>query len=430
MLDINFIRNNPKTVEKACKNKGLNPDVVGNLLEVDKKRRELMGAIQALQAQRNILNKKLKQERTEKLLVQAGELKQQLQNLEPQLNTTEVEFVELMLQVPNVPLGDVPIGKDESGNKQIKTWGKKQKFNFKPKDHIKLGTSLDILDLKRGSKVAGFRGYYLKNDGVVMQNVLMQFALKKFIDKGFTPVIPPIINKRMAFINSGHFPWGESEAYRLAEDETDPKNDYFLAGTAEVPLVSMYAGETLNEKDLPIKMVGYSPCYRREIGNYGKDTKGFYRVHEFTKIEQVVICKNDLQESKKWHEKMLVFSEEILQDLGLHYRVLLMCTGDMGEPQAKKYDLEVWIPGRNDYGEIGSDSIMTDFQSRRANIRYKTKKGEIKFVHLLNNTALPSARALIAIWETYQQKDGSIKVPKVLLPYMGKNVITGEKKDK
>jgi len=430
MLDINYIRDNIKKVETACANKGLNPKVVGNLLEIDKKRRELMGEVQALRAQRNTLNNKLKQKRTNELLKKAAKQKKTLQDIEPQLKTVEAEYNELMLQIPNVPLKDVPIGKDESGNKQVKTWGKKPKFNFTPKDHIELGTSLDMLDLERGSKVAGFRGYFLKNDGVLMQNALMQFSLKKFIDKGYAPVIPPIINRRSAFVNSGHFPWGESEAYKLAEDETDPKNDYFLAGTAEVPLVSLYAGETLKEKDLPIKMVGYSPCYRREIGNYGKDTKGFYRVHEFTKIEQVVICKNDLEESIKWHEKMLEFSEEILQELGLHYQVLLMCTGDMGEPQAKKYDLETWMPGRGGYGETGSDSIMTDFQSRRAGIKYVTKQGETKFVHMLNNTALPSVRALIAIWETYQQKDGSVKVPPVLVPYMGKEVITGEKKGK
>jgi len=423
MLDINFIKDNQKQVENACKNKGLNHKVVQNLLEVDKKRRELIGKVQELRAQRNILNETLKSQRTEDLLKQAASQKKLLQDLEPQLRQVETEFKELMLQIPNVPLKEVPIGKDESGNKKIRDWGKKPEFDFKPKDHIELGTSLNMLDLKRGSKVAGFRGYFLKNDGVLMQNALMQFALKKFIDKGYTPIIPPIINKRAAFINSGHFPWGESEAYKLAKDETDPENDYFLAGTAEVPLVSLYAGETLKEKDLPIKMVGYSPCYRREIGNYGKDTKGFYRVHEFTKIEQVVICKNDLEESKKWHEKMLEFSEEVLQDLGLHYRVLLMCTGDMGEPQAKKYDLETWMPGRDAYGETGSDSIMTDFQSRRANIRYTTQKGETKFVHMLNNTALPSVRALIAIWENYQQKDGTIKVPPVLVPYMGKEVI-------
>lgn len=430
MLDINFIKDNKTKVEKACTNKGLNPDVVDNLLNLDIKRRELMGVVQELRAKRNELNESLKKERTDDLLTKAAEQKKDLQNIEPQLRQVESEFGELMLQIPNIPLEDVPIGKDESGNKKIKDWGEKAKFDFKPKDHIELGTNLDILDLDRGSKVAGFRGYYLKNDGVLMQNALMQFALKKFIEKGFTPIIPPVINRRAAFINSGHFPWGESEAYKIAEDETDPENDYFLAGTAEVPLVSMYSGETLREKDLPIKMVGYSPCYRREIGNYGKDTKGFYRVHEFMKIEQVILCKNDLKTSLEWHEKMLKFSEEILQELGLHYQVLLMCTGDMGEPQAKKYDLETWMPGRNGYGETGSDSIMTDFQSRRAKIKYVSNDGKTKFVHTLNNTALPSVRPLIAIWETYQQKDGSIKIPPVLVPYMGKEVITSEKKDK
>ncbi|MBU1200836.1 serine--tRNA ligase [Patescibacteria group bacterium] len=430
MLDINFIRENKKKVETACTNKGLNPKVVGNLLEIDIKRRQLMGTVQVLRAQRNTLNDKLKQKRTDDLLKKAAEQKKALQDIEPQLKQTETEFGQLMLQVPNVPLDDVPIGKDESGNRQVKTWGEKPRFDFKPKNHIELGTNLNMLDLERGSKVAGFRGYYLKNDAVLMQNALMQFALKKFVEKGYTPIIPPVITKRQTFINSGHFPWGESEAYKLASDETDPDNEYFLSGTAEVPLVSMYAGETFKEKDLPIKMVGYSPCYRREIGNYGKDTKGFYRVHEFTKIEQVVICKNDLNESIKWHEKMLEFSEEILQDLGLHYQVMLMCTGDMGEPQAKKYDLETWMPGRNSYGETGSDSIMTDFQARRANIKYVTSKGETKFVHMLNNTALPSVRALIAVWETYQQEDGSIKVPPVLVPYMGKEVINGENKVK
>ncbi len=343
------------------------------------------------------------------------------------------KFNDLMLQIPNVPLEEVPIGKDESGNKKVKTFGKKQKFDFPAKDHMELGVSLNMLDLKRGSKVAGFRGYFLKNDGVLMQNALMQFALKKFVEKGYTPIIPPIIIKQSAFVNSGHFPWGKTEAYKIANsssasetDKTEAQNEYFLAGTAETPLVSYYSGETFNEKDLPIKMIGYSPCYRREIGSYGKDTKGFYRVHEFTKAEQVVICKNDIEVSRKWHQKMLEFSEEILQELGLHYQVLLMCTGDMGEPQAKKYDIEVWMPGRNSYGEIGSDSIMTDFQSRRAKIKYKDKQGNTKFVHMLNNTALPSVRALIAVWETYQQKDGSIKVPSVLVPYMGKKVINGQ----
>lgn len=422
MLDINFIRDNKDKVKQGVKNKNLNPEVVDNLLEADKRRRELIGQVEELRASQNKLTQQLKNDRNAQIIAQASKIKAQLKDIEPELNKVQQSFDELMLQVPNIPLDDVPVGKDESGNQVIKTWGEKPEFDFPLKDHIELGTSLNMLDLERGAKVAGFRGYYLKNDGVLFQLALMQYTLNKFIQKGYTPIIPPIINKRAAFVNTGHFPWGESESYKLAEDETDPKNDYFLAGTAEVPLVSYYANEVLAEKDLPIKMVGISPCYRREIGNYGKDTKGFFRVHEFFKVEQVVICKADLQESIKWHEQMLEYTQEILKELNLHHQVLLMCTGDMGEPQAKKYDIETWMPGRNGYGETASDSIVTDFQARRANIRYQSKDG-LKFPHMLNNTAVPFTRLLIAIWENYQQKDGSIKVPKVLVPFVGKEVI-------
>ncbi len=427
MLDINLIRNDPQLIKTACKNKNLNPKVVDNLLEIDEKRRSLIAKVNSLRQQKNSLNNKLKAKRTKNLLDLAGKLKKRLKDLESELRKLEASYYELMLQIPNIPLDEVPVGKDETGNKKIKEWGQKPKFNFKPKDHIQLGTSLNMLDLERGAKVAGFRGYYLKNDGVLMQLALMQYVLNKFISKDYTPIIPPIINKRSTFINTGHFPWGESEAYKLSADETDPKNNYFLAGTAEVPLVSYYAGEILKEKDLPIKLVGYSPCYRREIGNYGKDTKGFYRVHEFFKIEQVVLCRSNMAESRKQHENMLTYTEEVLQDLNLHYQVLLMCTGDMGEPQAKKYDIETWMPGRNSYGETASDSIVTDFQSRRAKIKYQTKTGKTKFVHMLNNTAAPSTRLLIAIWENYQQEDGSIKVPQALQSYMGKKLIKREK---
>lgn len=422
MLDINYIKENPDKVRQGIKNKNLNPEVVDHLLDVDKTRRDLIGKVEDLRGQRNKLTEKLKSERDQKLIAKASQIKQELKDLEPELKKVQESFDELMLQIPNIPLDEVPVGKDESGNKVIKVWGKKPKFDFKPKDHIELGVSLNMLDLERGAKVAGFRGYYLKNDGVLLQMALMQYTLNKFIQKGYTPIIPPIINNRQAFINSGHLPWGDKETYKLAEDETDPANDYFLAGTAEVPLVSFYSGETLAEKDLPIKMVGISPCYRREIGNYGKDTKGFYRVHEFFKVEQVVLCKADINESIRLHDQMLEYSQEILKELNLHHQVLLMCTGDMGEPQAKKYDIETWMPGRNAYGETASDSIVTDFQARRANIRYQSKDG-LKFPHMLNNTAAPSTRLLIAIWENYQQKDGSIKVPDVLVPYVGKEVI-------
>ncbi len=414
MLDIQFIRDHPKEVKENTKNKNLNPDVVDNLLVADTKRRELIGKAEVIRAERNKLNDALKTGRTDELIAKSKKLKLKLETIEPELKQIEESFADLMLQVPNVALPEVPVGKDEKGNVVVREWGTKPKFDFEPKDHVALATQNGWLDLDRGSKVAGYRGYYLQGEAALLQMRLMQYALKKFVEKGYTPIIPPVVDNRQAFINTGHFPWGEKEAYKLESDETDTKNDYFLAGTAEVPLVSYYAGETLREKDLPIKMVGLSPCFRREIGSYGKDTRGFFRVHEFWKIEQVVLCKNDLDESRDWHEKMLAFTEEMLQEFGIPYRVLLMCTGDMGEPQAKKYDIEAWMPGRNDYGEVASASIMTDFQSRRANVRYQAVDGTLKYVHMLNNTAIPSTRTLIALWENFQQKDGTVKMPAVL----------------
>ncbi|GAB4027888.1 MAG: serine--tRNA ligase [Candidatus Microgenomates bacterium] len=414
MLDIQYIRDNADTVKKSTKNKNKNPDVVDNLLSVDSKRRELIVKSEAIRAERNKLNTQLKNARTDELITKSRELKTELENIEPELKLVEEQFADLMLQIPNVVLDDVPVGKDEKENVVVKEWGEKRSFTFTPKDHVAIAEQNGWLDLDRGSKVAGYRGYYLKGDAVLLQIKLMQYALNKFVGKGYVPMIPPIIDNRQAFINTGHFPWGEKETYKLSEDETDKKNDYFLAGTAEIPLVSYYAGETLREKDLPIKFAGFSPCYRREIGNYGKDTKGFYRVHEFWKLEQVVLCKADIAESIDWHEKMLSYTEELLQDFGIPYRVLLMCTGDMGEPQAKKYDIEAWMPGRNGYGEVASDSIMTDFQSRRANIRYQAADGSLKYVHMLNNTALASTRTLIALWENYQNEDGTVTLPEVL----------------
>lgn len=414
MLDIQFIRDNADTVKKSTKNKNKNPDVVDNLLSVDSKRRELIVKAEALRAERNKLNDQLKIARSDELIAKSKELKTKLENIEPELKHVEEQFSDLMLQVPNIVLDEVPVGKDENENVVVREWGEKRTFDFTPKDHVAIAEQNGWLDLDRGSKVAGYRGYYLKGDAALLQIKLMQYALNKFVSKGYVPMIPPIVDNRQAFVNTGHFPWGEKETYKLSEDETDKKNDYFLAGTAEIPLVSYYAGETLREKDLPIKLAGFSPCYRREIGSYGKDTKGFYRVHEFWKIEQVVLCKADITESIDWHEKMLSYTEELLQDFGIPYRVLLMCTGDMGEPQAKKYDIEAWMPGRNAYGEVASDSIMTDFQSRRANIRYQAADGSLKYVHMLNNTALASTRTLIALWENFQNQDGSVTLPEIL----------------
>jgi seryl-tRNA synthetase len=414
MLDIQYIRDNAEKVKTSAKNKNANPAVVDNLLSVDAKRRELIAKVEAIRGERNKLNDELKKARTDELIAKSKKFKLELDNLEPELKQVEASFADLMLQVPNVALDDVPVGKDESENVVVREWGTKRKFDFTPLDHVALGEKNGWLELERGSKVAGYRGYYLKGEAALLQIKLMQYALNKFVAKGYVPLIPPVVDNRQAFVNAGQFPWHEDEAYKLAADETDPQNDYFMAPTAETPLVSYYAGETLREKDLPIKLAGFSPCYRREIGSYGKDTKGFYRVHEFWKIEQVVLCENNLETSREWHEKMLNYTEELLQDFGIPYRVLLMCTGDMGEPQAKKYDIEAWMPGRNAYGEVASDSIMTDFQSRRAGIRYQAADGTTKFVHMLNNTALASTRTLIALWENFQEEGGTVKLPKCL----------------
>lgn len=421
MLDIAYIRENTEKVKQGIKNKNLNPEIVDQLLASDTKRRELIGQIEVLRAQRNKLNDQLKSARTPELIEESVNLKTELETLEPELRQTEEELNILLLQVPGIALDEAPVGKDSTGNVVIRTWGEVPKFDFSPKTHIELGESLEIIDFERGSKVAGFRGYYLKNEAVMLQFALMQFTLQKFIAKGYTPVTPPVILKKRSFINTGHFPWGEKETYKFVSEKGE--DETYLAGTAEVPLVSMYQDEVFNEKDLPIRMIGFSPCFRKEAGSYGKDTKGVFRVHEFVKTEQVVICKNDLDESRKLHEEMMALTEEIAQDLKLPYRVLNMCTGDMGEPQAKKYDLEAWMPGRNGWGELGSDSIMLDFQSRRANIRYKDTQNQMHYVHMLNNTASNSPRWLVAILENYQQADGSVKIPEVLVPFMGKTAI-------
>ncbi len=425
MLDLKFVRQNPDKVRWACQVKNLDPQVVDRFLQVDQEYRQLLQEIEDLRAQRNQLQTQLKNQRTPQLLTSSKQLKSQLTKLEPRLRQLKQKQHQLALQLPGIPLPEVPVGKDEGDNQIVRTWGQKPQFDFPPQDHIQLGTNLGILDLERGSKVAGFRGYFLKGKGAIMQMALMRYALDKFIQKGYTPIIAPAITKEKAFYNTGHFPWGINETYQLTANNApeDNKENYYLAGTAEIPLVSYYAGETFTEKDLPIRMVGFSPCFRREAGSYGKDTRGFYRVHEFWKVEQVVIGPNDVEVSRRLHEEMLNFTEEIQQELGLHYRVMLMCTGDMGEPQAKKYDIETWMPGRGSYGETASDSIMLDFQSRRANIKYQAKDGTTRYVHMLNNTALPSTRILIALWETYQQADGSIKIPKVLVPYTGFDLI-------
>ena len=422
MLDINFIKENKQKIEKACQDKNLNPEVVTKLLEIDDTRRELIVKVQNLRQEKNIFEKTIKGKPTEEQIKKGKKFKTELAKLEPTLREFEEKYNLAMLAIPNIPDETVPVGKDSSQNAVVKKWGDIPKFDFEPKNHIELGQKLGIIDFDRGVKLAGFRGYFLKNEAVLLHLGVVMMALERLTAKGLIAMVPPVLDKEFAFVNTGHFPWGKKEAYETTTGET--KEDIrWLAGTAEVPLVSYHAGEILDEKDLPIAYAGFSPCFRREIGSYGKDTRGMYRIHEFLKVEQVVLCKNDWVQSGKWHENLLRNAEELVQLLELPYRVMLMCTGDMGEPQVKKYDIETWMPGRGEYGETMSDSNMGDFQSRRANIRYRTKEGKLEFVHMLNNTAIATPRILIAIMENYQTKEGWIKVPKVLQKYVGKDLI-------
>lgn len=426
MLDIQFIRDHPENVKHAIINKHLPPrvnvEVVDRIVELDEKRRLLIKQTEDIRRERNELAEKLKTSRSEADKTRGRKLKEKLSEIEPELSRTESTLQELMLMVPGIPADDVPIGRDEHDNVTVRTWGKKPAFSFTPKSHIELGESLDILDLDRGTKVAGFRGYYLKNEGALMHLGIMRYGFEKLRAKGFTPMIPPILDLPRALVNTGHFPWGAVDVYKTFDDREE-QDVRHLAGTAEVPLVSYHMDEVINEGDLPKKYAGFSPCFRREIGSYGKDTRGIYRIHEFMKIEQVILDVADLAKSRQWLEDLVAISEEVLHELELPYRVQLMCTGEMGEPQYRKYDIETWMPSRNGYGETHSASAMLDFQARRANVRYRAKDGTVKFVHMLNNTMLASPRILIALWENHQQKDGSIKIPAALRPYVGFEVI-------
>lgn len=416
MLDIKFIRENPQKVKEAAKNKNRKVDI-DRLLKVDEERRKLIGESENLRAERNKLAKEAQKDPAARGKGRA--LKEKIAHIEAELKKAEEEFISLMYQVPNVPDESVPIGPDASFNVEVKKWGDVPEFTFTPRDHIELGLQHDLFDIERGAKIAGFRGYFLKNEAALMEMAVISLTYKKLVSKGYIPLIAPSLTKEFTFYGVGQFPWGKEEVYHLEKDSL------YLSGTAEVPVTSYFAGEVLNEADLPKKYVAFSPCFRREAGSYGKDTKGLYRLHQFNKVEQVIINKNDYLGSLKLHEELLRNSEEVLQDLKLPYRVMLMSTGDMGEPQVKKYDIETWMPSRKAYGETMSNSFMGDFQTRRLNIRYRNKKGEIEYTHSLNNTAIASPRILIAILENYQQEDSSIVVPEVLQDYVGKKIING-----
>ncbi len=414
MLDIKFIRENKELVLSVIKDKNISLDL-DHLLELDKERREIITKTEELKSKQ----KKLTKDDIE----EAKKIKEEIKKISPKLKKVEEEYKELLLLTPNIYSEDTPVGKDDSDNVEIFKWGAIPSFDFTIKNHIELGEDLDIIDTKKGVKTSGFRGYYLKNEAALLSLALLFYCVQKITSKGFSFMIPPTILRDFALIGSGHFPFGKEEVYQIANpgklaDGSSVKEKSYLAGTSEPSLLAYFADEIIDESKLPLKVAAFSQCYRSEVGSYGKDTKGLYRVKEFMKVEQVVLCKNDINESSFWLDEMRKISEEVLQELNLPYRVLQICTGDMGAGKYKMYDIETWMPSRDEYGETHSDSNLTDWQSRRLNIRYKTKNGEKIFAHALNNTVIASPRILIALLENYQEKDGSIKIPEVLHKYL------------
>jgi len=408
MLDLKFIRENPDVVKEACrkKQKDINID---ELLDLDEKRRKLIKETETLKAQKNKLSQKKNLSVEEKR--QAKELKEKIKEREESLKKLEEEIEKFLWKIPNIPFDEVPVGRDENENVVLKRVGKPPKFDFKPKDHVELGKMWDLIDIKRAAKVSGSRFYYFKNEAALLEFALVSYIFETFIPEGFVPVIPPVMIREKPYRGMGRLaPGDEEERYYI------PKDELYLIGSAEHTLGPMHMNEILREEELPKRYLGFSSCFRREAGSYGKDVRGIFRVHQFDKVEMFVFASP--KQSKNEHEFLLSMEEKLMQALKLPYQVVLICTGDMSFTDAKQYDIETWFPGQNKYRETHSCSNTTDFQARGINCRYRKKDGTLGFVHMLNATACAIGRTIIAILENYQQKDGTIIVPEVLRKYV------------
>lgn len=423
MLDIRFIRDNQELVQAGAKKKHVDIDI-SKLIALDDKRKEMLGSIEKKRAEQNSISEKItkaspseRQQMIDDMKVVKGNLEKE----EDELKSVMKDWQDMMLRVPNIPDISVPDGETDKDNKEIKSWGDKPNFDFEPKDHVEIMTKLGMLDLERGTKVHGFRGYFLTGDGARLTFAIWQYALEFFSSgkagKDFIPVISPSIVRKMTLYGTGHLP-GDVEDFYMTQDGN------VLAGTAEVPLMAMYGEEVLELNQLPKKYLGFSPCYRREAGAHSKDVKGLIRVHEFYKFEQLILCEASHEISKTLHEEINSNTEEFIESLGIPYRTVLNCGADLGLGQVKKYDVELWVPKENTYREISSASYFHDFQTRRLNIRYRDTEGKLKYAHSLNCTAIPTPRILVSLVENFQQADGSVKIPEVLAKYMGKEVIS------
>jgi seryl-tRNA synthetase len=419
MLDIKFIRENPDIIKEAIRKKHLSFNL-DELLALEEKRKETLTNFEQLRAEQNRLSDEIPkaQESNRASLIEALKpIKEKVQSAEDEVKAVMKEWQQLMLQVPNVPDMTVPEGKDDEENVEHHVYGEKPTFDFAVKDHVMLMEEKDMVDFERGTKVAGFRGYFLKNDAVLLQFALWQYFLSALVQKGYMPMtVPSLVNKQTLY-GTGYLPQGEEDLYKT-------QDDMYLSGTGEVAAMSYYSDEVLKQEELPKKFVAFSPCFRREAGSHGKDVKGLIRVHEFYKLEQVVLCEANHETSVALHEELLQNVEELLQKLGLHYRVVVNCGGDLGLGQVKKYDVEAWMPSQEKFRETHSASYFHDFQTRRLNIRYKDSEGKLQYAHSLNNTLIATpSRIIPAIIENFQEADGRIRVPDVLKPYIGKEYL-------
>jgi len=415
MIDIKQIRENPQKFKDACQAKKFTADI-DRLIEVDAKLRYNNAMLQNIATDKNRLGKSistLSGDEKDSALVTLSELKSDEIDLQKEVKELQPQFDEIMQQVPQPADDDVPLGKDDTENTEIRKEGEVRQFDFEPKDHVQLGQALGMMDIERGVKLAGSRNYFLKCDGALLHWAVLRFAMDCMVGKGYVPLSVPLLMKDEAMRGTGYYPGSEEQTYRMEKDQLN------LVGTAEVPLTAYRMGEILDADELPLKYVALSSCFRREAGAAGKDTYGLYRIHQFDKVEQVVICENSAEASRKFHDEILSNAEAVMQALELPYRIVNVCTGDLGRGQAKKFDIETWMPSRGNYCETHSASKFYEFQARRMNLRYKdsdTKKNV--FCHTLNNTVIASPRVLIPIMELYQNADGSITIPKVLRPYM------------
>jgi len=425
MLDIHFIRENADLVKAGAAKKRISVDI-DELLKLDDERKALRQELDGRRAEQNRMSQVIvlaKGEEKEKHLESMRHLKSGMGEMEERLKEVMAKWQALMLQVPNIPDISVPDGESDADNQEVKNWPQRPdnqreptQFAFTPRDHVELMVNAGMADFERGAKVAGFRGYFLMGDGVLLANAVWQLALKHFSGKGLNPMIVPSLVRREAFLGTGYLPQGEEDLYKTQDGE-------FLAGTAEVATMGYHMDETLDLEKLPIRFLSFSPCFRREAGAHGKDVRGLIRVHEFYKWEQVVICKAEHDESVRLHEQLNRNTEEFIELLGIPYHTVVNCGGDLGLGQVKKYDIELWVPGEKTYREISSASYFHDFQTRRLNIRYRDTEGNMKFAHSMNSTAIPTPRILVSIVENFQQEDGTIKVPEALIPYVGKEIL-------